>query len=217
MVAIVPRLLSPLGAPERRARLTHRTESLLSLTAVRLCGKGARVVDRSGALPGVPRREAVRHGHGVALPNFLALPERTSKPRRRGVTYLVDRGLPISTLDREPRPHLPMRSSPSRRCAAACGPTPPASPCAARAPPRARTSPPSSTASLAPTKVPASTMASTVCPSGSTPWATHFRLLGPGASSARGPRTGRRGQGNPTDSVSPASSVGLGRFELPTS
>jgi phosphosulfolactate synthase len=56
-------------------------------------------VDRVGALPGVPRREAVRDGHELALADFLALPERTSKPRARGVTHVIDRGLPISTLE----------------------------------------------------------------------------------------------------------------------
>jgi phosphosulfolactate synthase len=56
-------------------------------------------VERSGALPGVPSREAVRNSGELALADFLSLPERTSKPRRRGVTHVVDRGLPISTLE----------------------------------------------------------------------------------------------------------------------
>jgi phosphosulfolactate synthase len=56
-------------------------------------------LNRSGALPGVPRREAVRNGPELALADFLALPERTSKPRQRGITHVIDRGLPISTLE----------------------------------------------------------------------------------------------------------------------
>jgi phosphosulfolactate synthase len=56
-------------------------------------------VDRRVALPGVPRREAVRDSHELALADFLALPERTSKPRSRGVTHVIDRGLPIATLE----------------------------------------------------------------------------------------------------------------------
>lgn len=51
------------------------------------------------ALPGVPRREAVRDSHDLALADFLALPERTSKPRSRGVTHVIDRGLPIAILE----------------------------------------------------------------------------------------------------------------------
>src|SRR5256886_11557368 len=51
------------------------------------------------ALPGVPRREAVRNDGELALADFLALPERTAKPRSRGVTHVVDRGLPIATLE----------------------------------------------------------------------------------------------------------------------
>ena len=56
-------------------------------------------MDRRGALPGVPRREAVRNSGELALADFLALPERTTKPRRRGVTHVIDRGLPIATLE----------------------------------------------------------------------------------------------------------------------
>ena len=56
-------------------------------------------MDRVGALPGVPRREAVRDSAELALADFLALPERTSKPRSRGVTHVIDRGLPIATLE----------------------------------------------------------------------------------------------------------------------
>ncbi|MEW6472080.1 MAG: phosphosulfolactate synthase [Actinomycetota bacterium] len=56
-------------------------------------------MDRRVALPGVPRREAVRDSHELALADFLALPERTSKPRSRGVTHVIDRGLPIATLE----------------------------------------------------------------------------------------------------------------------
>jgi phosphosulfolactate synthase len=33
------------------------------------------------------------------LADFLALPERTAKPRQRGVTHVIDRGLPITTLE----------------------------------------------------------------------------------------------------------------------
>ena len=51
------------------------------------------------ALPGVPRREAVRGSGELGLADFLALPERTAKPRQRGVTHVIDRGLPISTLE----------------------------------------------------------------------------------------------------------------------
>ena len=51
------------------------------------------------ALPGVPRREAVRSDGELALADFLALPERTAKPRARGVTHVIDRGLPIATLE----------------------------------------------------------------------------------------------------------------------
>ena len=51
------------------------------------------------ALPGVPRREAVRNDGELALADFLALPERTAKPRLRGVTHVIDRGLPIATLE----------------------------------------------------------------------------------------------------------------------
>jgi phosphosulfolactate synthase len=51
------------------------------------------------ALPGVPRREEVRKDGGLALADFLALPERTAKPRERGITHVIDRGLPISTLE----------------------------------------------------------------------------------------------------------------------
>src|SRR5687767_2536165 len=49
------------------------------------------------ALPVVPRREEVRKDGGLALADFLALPERTAKPRERGITHVIDRGLPIST------------------------------------------------------------------------------------------------------------------------
>jgi len=56
-------------------------------------------VDRRRALPGVPRREAVRSSGELALADFLALPERTAKPRARGVTHVIDRGLPIATLE----------------------------------------------------------------------------------------------------------------------
>jgi len=51
------------------------------------------------ALPGVPRREAVRNDGELALADFLSLPERTAKPRSRGVTHVIDRGLPIATLE----------------------------------------------------------------------------------------------------------------------
>jgi phosphosulfolactate synthase len=51
------------------------------------------------ALPGVPRREAVRNDGELAVADFLALPERTAKPRVRGITHVIDRGLPISTLE----------------------------------------------------------------------------------------------------------------------
>jgi len=51
------------------------------------------------ALPGVPRREAVRNDGELALTDFLALPERAAKPRRRGVTHVIDKGLPIPTLE----------------------------------------------------------------------------------------------------------------------
>ena len=51
------------------------------------------------ALPGVPRREEVRNDGGLALADFLALPERTAKPRQRGITHVIDRGLPIATLE----------------------------------------------------------------------------------------------------------------------
>ena len=51
------------------------------------------------ALPGVPRREAVRNDGELALADFLALPERTAKPRSRGITHVIDRGLPIATLE----------------------------------------------------------------------------------------------------------------------
>lgn len=54
---------------------------------------------RGGALPGVPRREAARYNGELALADFLALPERTIKPRQRGVTHVIDRGLPIATLE----------------------------------------------------------------------------------------------------------------------
>jgi phosphosulfolactate synthase len=56
-------------------------------------------VDRDRALAGVPRREAVRSSGELALADFLALPERTAKPRARGVTHVIDRGLPIATLE----------------------------------------------------------------------------------------------------------------------
>jgi phosphosulfolactate synthase len=51
------------------------------------------------ALPGVPRREAVRNDGELALADFLSLPERTAKPRSSGVTHVIDRGLPIATLE----------------------------------------------------------------------------------------------------------------------
>ena len=51
------------------------------------------------ALPGVPRREAVRNDGELALADFLALPERTAKPRSRGVTHVIDRGMPIAMLE----------------------------------------------------------------------------------------------------------------------
>src|ERR671929_605386 len=51
------------------------------------------------ALPGVPRREEVRNDGGLALADFLALPERTSKPRSRGVTHVIARGLAMGTLE----------------------------------------------------------------------------------------------------------------------
>jgi phosphosulfolactate synthase len=51
------------------------------------------------ALPGVPRREAVRNDGELALADFLSLPERTAKPRSRGITHVIDRGLPIATLE----------------------------------------------------------------------------------------------------------------------
>lgn len=66
---------------------------------VRLGDKGEAPVNSGTALPGVPRREAVRSGGELALADFLALPERTIKPRLRGVTHVIDRGLPISTLE----------------------------------------------------------------------------------------------------------------------
>ena len=50
-------------------------------------------------LPGVPRREAVRNDGHPAIADFLSLPERTAKPRRRGLTHVIDRGLPIATLE----------------------------------------------------------------------------------------------------------------------
>jgi phosphosulfolactate synthase len=51
------------------------------------------------ALPGVPRREAVRNDGELALADFLTLPERAAKPRSKGVTHVIDRGLPVSTLE----------------------------------------------------------------------------------------------------------------------
>ncbi len=51
------------------------------------------------ALPGVPRREAVRNDGELALADFLALPERTSKPRARGISHVIDRGMPIAMLE----------------------------------------------------------------------------------------------------------------------
>jgi phosphosulfolactate synthase len=51
------------------------------------------------ALPGVPRREAVRNDGELALADFLALPERTAKPRSRGITHVIDRGMPIAMLE----------------------------------------------------------------------------------------------------------------------
>jgi phosphosulfolactate synthase len=41
----------------------------------------------------------VRNSGELALADFLALPERTSKPRRQGLTHVIDRGLPIATLE----------------------------------------------------------------------------------------------------------------------
>jgi phosphosulfolactate synthase len=32
-----------------------------------------------------------------AMPSFLKLPQRTSKPRRRGITHVLDKGLPVAT------------------------------------------------------------------------------------------------------------------------
>jgi phosphosulfolactate synthase len=55
--------------------------------------------DRALPRPAVPRREAVRNDGHPALADFLALPERTAKPRQRGVTHVIDRGLPIATLE----------------------------------------------------------------------------------------------------------------------
>src|SRR5688572_3146078 len=49
--------------------------------------------------PGRHRRAKERHDGGLDLADFLALPERTAKPRERGVTHVIDRGLPISTLE----------------------------------------------------------------------------------------------------------------------
>jgi phosphosulfolactate synthase len=51
------------------------------------------------ALPGVPRRAAVRNDGELALADFLALPERTAKPRSRGITHVIDRGMPIAMLE----------------------------------------------------------------------------------------------------------------------
>jgi phosphosulfolactate synthase len=51
------------------------------------------------ALPGVPRREAVRNDGEMALADFLTLPERTAKPRSKGVTHVIDRGMPVATLE----------------------------------------------------------------------------------------------------------------------
>lgn len=60
---------------------------------------GGRYAGSMVALPGVPRREAVRNDGELAVADFLALPERTAKPRVRGVTHVIDRGIPISTLE----------------------------------------------------------------------------------------------------------------------
>jgi phosphosulfolactate synthase len=51
------------------------------------------------ALPGVPRREAVRKDGELALADFLSLPERTAKPRSKGITHVIDRGMPIASLE----------------------------------------------------------------------------------------------------------------------
>jgi phosphosulfolactate synthase len=47
----------------------------------------------------VPRREAVRNDGELALADFLALPERTAKPRSRGISHVIDRGMPIAMLE----------------------------------------------------------------------------------------------------------------------
>ncbi len=41
----------------------------------------------------------MRNDGELALADFLTLPERTAKPRQRGVTHVIDKGLPISSLE----------------------------------------------------------------------------------------------------------------------
>ena len=49
---------------------------------------------RSLRLDGVPPKRSERHA-----PDFLVLPARTSKPRRAGITHVLDRGLsPLAPL-----------------------------------------------------------------------------------------------------------------------
>lgn len=41
----------------------------------------------------------MRNDGELALADFLTLPERTAKPRVRGITHVIDKGLPISSLE----------------------------------------------------------------------------------------------------------------------
>ncbi|HKH18293.1 MAG TPA: phosphosulfolactate synthase [Solirubrobacteraceae bacterium] len=52
--------------------------------------------DRSLRLDGVPGRPPARRR---AAPSFLELPERTEKPRRAGITHVLDRGLSPRSLE----------------------------------------------------------------------------------------------------------------------
>jgi len=52
-------------------------------------------MDQSLRLDGAPPAS----GRPSAAPDFLDLPERTAKPRRTGVTHVLDRGLPVRSLE----------------------------------------------------------------------------------------------------------------------
>src|SRR6185312_12990270 len=54
---------------------------------------------RPGGLSQGRRRGGRRQGHHDAIAGFLDIPERSSKPRERGITHVIDRGLSVAEID----------------------------------------------------------------------------------------------------------------------